>query len=491
VSALTKKWSAFDAGGPLVPGDQLVGLNELINKRWTIQQVADFVVALIRNGVPEALDTLKEIADQLAADESAASALTTAVAGKLAKASNLSDLASASTARGNLGLGNVEDKSSATVRSELTLANVTAALGYAPTSVTGLTGAQTITAFKTGLALVKADVGLGSVDNTSDLGKPISTAEQAALNLKANLASPALTGTPTAPTAVDATSNTQIATTAFVHSLITGVLGTAPAALDTLQELAASLGNDANFSGTVTTSLATKLVKTNNLSDLTDAAAARTNLSLVVGTNVQAYSALLAAYAGAGWSAGVQVPALTAANTVVMKTIGSATGNVLDKAAGDALYLPLLGAAASATKLATARTIAGVAFDGTANIVINDTDLSGVAWTTYTISTLTPNVGAFGSASATGKYKKIGKTVFVFIEVTITTNGTAAGYVFVNLPFAPKNRTPLSCKEGQAVGTGGMADALTGGSAIYMKYDNSYLGGDGYIIRIGGSYEAV
>lgn len=43
-------------------------------------------------------------------------------------------------------------------------------------------------------------VGLGSVDNTADTAKPVSTAQQTALNLKANLASPTFTGTVTVPT---------------------------------------------------------------------------------------------------------------------------------------------------------------------------------------------------------------------------------------------------------------------------------------------------
>lgn len=64
----------------------------------------------------------------------------------------------------------------------------------------------------------KANLGLGNVDNTSDATKPVSTAQAAALNLKANLASPALTGTPTAPTAVAGTSTTQLATTAFAKA---------------------------------------------------------------------------------------------------------------------------------------------------------------------------------------------------------------------------------------------------------------------------------
>ncbi len=126
----------------------------------------------------------------------------------------------------------------------------------------------------------KAQVGLSDADNTSDAAKPVSTAQQAALDLKAPLASPALTGTPTAPTAANATNSTQLATTAFVKAVIGDLINGAGTSLDTLNELAAALGNDANFATTVTTSLGTKLVKTANLSDLSDAAAARTNLGL-------------------------------------------------------------------------------------------------------------------------------------------------------------------------------------------------------------------
>ena len=74
----------------------------------------------------------------------------------------------------------------------------------------------------------------------------------------APLASPGLTGTPTAPTATAGTNTTQIATTAFVQTAVADVVDSAPAALDTLNELAAALGDDANFSSTVTNSIATK-----------------------------------------------------------------------------------------------------------------------------------------------------------------------------------------------------------------------------------------
>lgn len=66
--------------------------------------------------------------------------------------------------------------------------------------------------------VTKAQVGLGNVDNTSDVNKPVSTATQTALDAMAPLASPALTGTPTAPTAAVGTNTTQLATTAHVFA---------------------------------------------------------------------------------------------------------------------------------------------------------------------------------------------------------------------------------------------------------------------------------
>jgi hypothetical protein len=66
----------------------------------------------------------------------------------------------------------------------------------------------------------------------------------------------------------------------YVDSSISALVASSPSTLDTLNELATALGNDANFSTTVTASIGTKLQKSNNLSDLTNAAAARSNLGL-------------------------------------------------------------------------------------------------------------------------------------------------------------------------------------------------------------------
>jgi len=74
---------------------------------------------------------------------------------------------------------------------------------------------------KTWQTLDKAAVGLGNVDNTSDANKPISSATQTALDLKADLASPTFTGDPKAPTPVTSDNDTSLATTAFVRAAIT------------------------------------------------------------------------------------------------------------------------------------------------------------------------------------------------------------------------------------------------------------------------------
>ncbi|ELQ6062164.1 phage tail protein [Cronobacter sakazakii] len=94
--------------------------------------------------------------------------------------------------------------------------------------------------------------------------------------------SPTLTGTPKAPTAPAGNNTTQIATTAFVKAALAGLVGSSPAALDTLNELAAALGNDPNFATTMTNALAGKQPLDGTLTDLSgkDAAAIISYLGL-------------------------------------------------------------------------------------------------------------------------------------------------------------------------------------------------------------------
>ena len=105
------------------------------------------------------------------------------------------DDATTADVRTTIGLGNVTNESKATM--------------FANPAFTG-----------TATGITKTMVGLSNCDNTTDLGKPLSTAAIAALALKANIASPNLTGVPTSPTAAAGTNTTQIATTAFVQAAL-------------------------------------------------------------------------------------------------------------------------------------------------------------------------------------------------------------------------------------------------------------------------------
>ncbi|MFZ4857753.1 MAG: hypothetical protein ACOYL3_15280, partial [Desulfuromonadaceae bacterium] len=137
---------------------------------------------------------------------------TASISGLLVAANNLSDLTNAATARTNLGLS-ASATTDSTNASNLTSGTVAAARGGAGT-VSGLLkadGAGTVTAATVGTdylspsgngsaltGLTKTQVNLANVDNTTDAGKPVSTATQTALDLKAPLASPTFTGTVTA-----------------------------------------------------------------------------------------------------------------------------------------------------------------------------------------------------------------------------------------------------------------------------------------------------
>ncbi|MEH5890369.1 phage tail protein [Enterobacter roggenkampii] len=96
----------------------------------------------------------------------------------------------------------------------------------------------------------------------------------------APLANPALTGKPTAPTAAQTSNDTQLATTAFVKDALAALVDSSPEALDTLNELAAALGDDPNFAATMTAELARKMDKARNGADIPDVAAFLNNLGL-------------------------------------------------------------------------------------------------------------------------------------------------------------------------------------------------------------------
>jgi len=103
---------------------------------------------------------------------------------------------------------------------------------------------------------VNSDI-IPDATNLYDLGS--ATKKWAEVHATTFTGSAALSGTPTAPTAAANTNTTQIATTAYVQTEITDLIGGAPGALDTLNELAAAINDDSSYASTVTTSLGGKV----------------------------------------------------------------------------------------------------------------------------------------------------------------------------------------------------------------------------------------
>lgn len=253
---------------------------------------------------------------------------------------------------------------------------------------------------------------------------------------KADLASPSFTGTPKAPTAAAGTSTDQIATTSFVSTAAAGIVGAnCPEGLDTLTEIAASLGNKTDFKGYVDTGLNGK-VSTTSSGYVKSIAVSGTTLTVTRGDNstvkltTQDTNTTYVNFVKSGSTAAaglVPKPPTTAGSTkylcengtwavpamnandkvtntlnngakayITGTTSGSTNtgGQVFDSgvflttAAGTLQATKFVGAlqgnADSATKLATARTINGVSFNGTANITVADSTKVAKAGDTMT-----------------------------------------------------------------------------------------------------------
>ncbi|EFN5241123.1 phage tail protein [Escherichia coli] len=254
----------------------------------------------------------------------------------------------------------------------------------APTAAQGTNSTQIAnTAFVKAAITALINGAPGTLDTLKEIAAAInndpnfSTTINNALALKAPLASPALTGIPTAPTAAQGTNNTQIATTAYVRAAISALVGSSPEALDTLNELAAALGNDPNFATTMTNALAGKQPLDATLTALAGLATganklpyftgkdtvAQTDLTSV-GRDILAKTSTLAVIQYLGLrelgTCGEKIPLLSTANTWSARQTfnGGITG-------------ALTGNADTATKLKTAININGVRFDGSADININ------------------------------------------------------------------------------------------------------------------------
>lgn len=110
-----------------------------------------------------------------------------------------------------------------------------------------------------------------------------------------------------------------------VQNAIAALVNSAPGVLDTLYELADAIGNDPNFLATITAQLNGKLSAAANLSDVANVSAARSNLGIAIGVNVQAYSANLASWSGIAPASKLDASAVSAFGLTLIDDADAAT----------------------------------------------------------------------------------------------------------------------------------------------------------------------
>ena len=244
-------------------------------------------------------------------------------------------------------------------------------------------------------------------------------ATSTAASTYAPLASPALTGVPTAPTAAANTNTTQIATTAYVQTEIADLIAAAPGALDTLDELAAALGDDANFATTVTNSLAGKLSTTGGT--MSGAIAMGTNKITGMGDPTSNQDAATKYYVDNVTIAPSNLTGpITSVGSATSVAAQTGTGSTFVMQASPTLTTPVLGVATATsingTSIPSSKTL--VATDSTAYVVPSQTGNSGKYLTTDGTTSSWGTVNALPSQTGnSGKY--------------LTTNGSTASWAAI------------------------------------------------------------
>ena len=394
-----------------------------------------------------------------------------------------------------VGLGNVTNESKSTMFTNPTFTGSVSGINATMVGLGNVTNESKATMFAsptftgTVSGVTKTHVGLGSVENTAlsswtgstsitTLGtvttgsapasdvyawakaatKPSYTATEVGLGNVTNeskatmFTSPAFTEIPTAPTATAGTNTTQIATTAFVSTAVSNLVASAPAALNTLNELATALGNDASFATTVSTAMGLKAP--------VESPTFTGTVTIPAGASISGYAtssgASLSNVAGMSFASGVAVDQFSTdgfftANASNKVPVESAVKTYVDTGLGGRASLTSptfntsIDGSATFGAFASSSTLT-VGFTG-----INSTNITNIATAaTGNSYTKTVNIGTGGMGTTTINIGQVSNsTTFinghVVLETVTSTGATGSGkIVFDSSPTlsSPSLTTP-------------------------------------------------
>jgi hypothetical protein len=328
---------------------------------------------------------------------------------------------------------------------------------------------------------MQQNLNLGSADNAGD-GDPMRVAftkvEDNFTDLyttKAPLASPAFSGSPTAPTAAPGTNTTQVATMAAVQAAVAALINSAPGALDTLKELADAINDDANFTATIATALALKAPLASP--GLTGTPTAPT-AAVDTNTTQLATTAMVLAQAASA------TPLIDGTAAVGTSTRFARADHVHPT---DTSRAPVASPALTGTPTAP-----------TADVANNSTQLATTAYVDGSFAAFTAVVGGSSGGTCTLStntcyYRQVGKRVDLVIHIVISNINASTGVLSLTLPITA-SAVAVGTVHGQELAVNG--DSLRGyndttGRIILSRYNSATLIGNNFEIIATGSYIAA